>query len=402
MRITYLLPDPGIPVGGTKGASVHVAEVTRAMAAAGAQVQLLAMRADERITAEPGVELRVFDAGSIPKGPAGDSVRLLAVRAFLAWAEDQARGFAPDLVYERLSLFAGGGGQLARRLGAPRIVEVNAPVAAERAAHGGVALVARAEQAEREALGGARVVAVSSALEAWCRSRGAIDVEVIPNGVDVARFDPARHLDEAAAIRHQLDLEGAEVVGFVGSMKPWHGVSTLLDAAALLAARRPGLRVLLVGDGPAMAEARARADQPDLAGRCRFTGAVTMASIPGHLAALDVAVAPYHAPGTGEDFYFSPLKVVEAMAAGRPVVASRFAPIETMLGGTGRLVGAGDARQLAAAIGALLDDRLTATALGQRARARAVSRLGWDSVVARILASAQAQPDANLAAVAGA
>ncbi len=404
MRITYLLPDPGIPVGGSKGASVHVAEVTRAMASAGATVQLLAMRSARPAATAPGgpgveaglvaggVALRLFETGPLPRGPEGDPERRRAVEQFLDWSEGEARRFQPDLVYERLSLFAGGGSRLARRLGVPRIVEVNAPVASEREAHAGLALAADARRAERDALAGAHAVAVSAALEPWCRAHGAASVQVIPNGVDTRRFDPSPQAGAAAALRRSLGLEGAEVVGFVGSMKPWHGVATLLEAAALLAPRRPALRVLLVGDGPAAAAARQRAAEPDLAGRCRFTGAVAPDLIPAHLAALDVAVAPYDAPVADGAFYFSPLKVVEAMAAGRPVVASRFDPVEAMLAGTGLLVEAGSATALAGAIGELLDDPARAARLGAEARERAVSGFGWDAVVARILAAVPARP----------
>ncbi len=401
MRITYLLPDPGIPVGGAKGASVHVAEVTRAMASAGATVQLLAMRSDRAagrptegartLDPRPGrVDLTLFDTGPIPRGPAGDQDRLRVVQRFLDWAQGEAGRFRPDLVYERLSLFAGGGTRLAESLGVPRIVEVNAPVAAERAAHVGLALAADARQAEHDALAGASVMAVSAALEPWCRARGAASVDVVPNGVDTPRFDPSRHACSANALRRDLELEGAEVVGFVGSMKPWHGVATFLEAVALLAAHRPALRVLLVGDGPAAADARRRAEAPDLVGRCRFTGAVAPELIPAHLAALDVAAAPYGVPESDDAFYFSPLKVVEAMAAGLPVVASRFDSIESMLGGTGVLVEPGSAPTLAGAIGELLDDPARAARLGAAARERAVSSFGWDAVVARILASVPA------------
>ena len=384
MRVAYLLPDPGIPVGGVKGASVHVAEVCRALLEAGAQVRLLAMRAAGE--APPGVQLDLFDCPPLPSGTQGEFARQRAVEDFLAWAEGELADFGADLLYERLSLFAGTGGGLAGRLGVPRVVEVNAPVAAERARHAGLALVAQAEAAERSALAGATVIAVSPPMATWSRARGAASVHTIPNGVDAERFAPARNAAAAAAIRATLGLERSELVGFVGSMKPWHGVGTLLEAVALLASRRPQLRLLVVGDGPALADLNARAHQADLVDRCHLIGPVPSAEVPGYLATLDVAVAPYLHPGLDEGFYFSPLKVVEAMAAARPVVASRFQPIETMLGGTGRLVPAGDAAALAQALADLLDDPAGARALGRSARSRALRQFSWRGVAAGILA----------------
>jgi len=384
MRIAYLLPDPGIPVGGVKGASVHVAEVCRALADAGATVRLFAMRA--AVDPPPEVDLDLFDCGPVPSGAAGEQARREAVEAFFTWAEERVAAFEPDLLYERLSLFAATGGTIAARLGVRRVVEVNAPVAAERARRVGLARPDLAEAAENRALDGATVLAVSAPMAEWSLARGAATAEVVPNGVDAERFDRRRTLAQAAAIRHDRGLEGCEVVGFVGSMKPWHGVGTLLDAIALLAPERPGLRLLVLGEGPGMAEIEAHASQPPLAGRCHLVGAVPNAMVPGYIAAVDVATAPYHHPGVDEEFYFSPLKILEAMAAERPIVASAFPSIEAILDGTGHLVPPGDAGALAEALADLLDHPDTARALGVRARSRAVTQFSWRAVAARILA----------------
>ena len=382
VRIAYLLPDPGIPVGGTKGASVHVAELTRGYVGAGHEVLVVAMRAAG--PAPDGVRTVLLDPGSLPGGPEHDPARIAAAADFFARAAGALRDFGPDLVHERLSAFAGGGSSLAAALRVPRLVEVNAPVIAERASRFGVADEAAGERLERAALHGARATAVSAPLAGWARARGAARVAVVPNGADVARFTagPAA----SAEVRASLGLTDAEVVGFAGSLKPWHGVDVLLDAAAMLVDRRPRLHVLVVGDGPERAALRARVTGA-LRGRVLFVGAVPADAMPAYVAAFDVAAAPYRAPSTALGFYFSPLKVVEAMAAGRPVVASRFAPIEDLLDGHGRLVAPGDAPALAGAIEATLDDP-AAAARAEAARRHAVLAHGWDSVVRQTLAVA--------------
>ena len=387
MRIAYLLPDPGIPVGGTKGASVHVAEVTRALVAAGHRVLLLAMRASG--DAPPGVELRVLDPGPLGRGPEADPARVAAGARFYLEAELLVRAFRPELLYERLSAFAGGGTDLARRLGVTRLVEVNAPVTAERAGYRGMADASVGERLERRALEGAHVLVVSEPLAAWARSRGAASVRVVSNGVDVARFahDPAG----AARVRATLGIEGARVVGFAGSLKPWHGVDVLLAAAARLAPERPDLRVLVVGDGPERTRLEAMAAH--LPGRVTFTGAIPSAEMPAHLATFDVATAPYVAPAGSLGFYFSPMKVVEAMAAARPLVASRFPSIEDLVAGCARLVQPGDDAALAEAIGRTLDDPDAAT-IAERARQRTAADHDW-AAVARTITDAAAALDAR-------
>ena len=266
------------------------------------------------------------------------------------------------------------------RLGATRLVEVNAPVAAERARHFGLEHRDLATALERRALDGAQAMVVSDALVGWARARGAERVTVIANGVDTGRYH-ARPM-EREEVRASLQLTGREVVGFVGSLKPWHGLPVLFDAVKRLAAERPRLFLLVVGDGPARVSLEQRAQVGALADRVMFTGAVANAEIPGYLSALDVAAAPFL---PSADFYFSPLKVVEAMAAGLPVVASRLAPIKAMLGDSGELVAPGDAGALAGAIRRLLDDPARARALGESARHRAQAELSWDQVAERIL-----------------
>ena len=298
--------------------------------------------------------------------------------------------FGPDLLVERLSLFAGGGTDLARRLGVPRLVEINAPVTAERAGYQGIADVALGERLERRALEGAHAVAVSPPLAEWARSRGVARVAVVPNGVDVERFAPDP--ERAAGVRRSLGLEGAQVVGFAGSLKPWHGVDVLLGAATHLADRRRRLRLLIVGDGPERARLEAVA-AATLPGRVRFAGAVPSAAMPAHLAAFDVATAPYVMPEAGLGFYFSPLKVVEAMAAARVVVASRFGPIEDLLAGWGHLVPPGDPAALAGALDAALDDPRSPE-LAAGARLRATSTHAWRAVAGRMLGAAPVGPSA--------
>jgi glycosyltransferase involved in cell wall biosynthesis len=387
-RIAYLIPDPGIPLGGTKGASVHVHEVAVALASQGAQVTVIAQRVTSPL---PGVEVLELDPGPLPRGPEGERARIAAAADFASRAAPLLAALCPDLVLERLSLFFGDGGRLAAGARARRLVEVNAPVAAERATHFGLVHRELADRCERAALATADVLAVSEPVARWAQARTAGSVAVVPNGVDGARFDPGRYRTEAAWRRAALGLEGAEVVGFVGSLKPWHGVDVLLRAVARLAPARPALRVLVVGDGPERARLDGLAAQPALAGLVTFTGAVPVGDVPLHLGMADVVAAPFL---PSDHFYFSPLKVVEAMAAGRPVVASDFEPIAAMLGGTGVLVPPGDVGALARGLDRLLADPLEAARLGLAARRRALAVHGWERVAAVVLHAATAEPAA--------
>jgi glycosyltransferase involved in cell wall biosynthesis len=158
-----------------------------------------------------------------------------------------------------------------------------------------------------------RVFAVSSSLAAELAADG-VDgsrIEVLGNGAELAAFRAS------ATGEKPLALRGRPTLLFAGSLKPWHGIPFLLRAFAALRAERP-VGLWIVGDGPerdAVATAR-RAFPGDIV----HEGAVPHERMPGIVRAADVVVAPYPAAAPG---WFSPLKIVEALAAGRPLLASR-------------------------------------------------------------------------------
>src|SRR3989442_93830 len=232
------------------------------------------------------------------------------------------------------------------------------------------------------------LLAVSAEVAAWLERRGVARgrVHVIPNGVDAERFRP--DVRPAAP-----GPPGSFTVGFVGSMKPWHGLDVLVEAFARLHERAPDARLLLVGDGPARAAVCADLSAPGLNGVGHWTEAVAPREVPGLLTSVDVAVAPYP-QATG--FYFSPLKVYEYLAAGRAVVASRVGQLETVIRHdvNGLLCPPGDAAALAAALERLRCEPALRARLGRAARATVVRKPTWDAVAARVLELAAAAVEA--------
>jgi len=176
---------------------------------------------------------------------------------------------------------------------------------------------------------------------------------------------------------------GTFTVGFVGTLKPWHGLSVLIEAYALVLERSPNARLLIVGDGTEKEKLRADLFSRNLLDKAHFTGTVAHTDVPGLLVSMDVAVAPY--PNLA-DFYFSPLKVYEYMAAGRPVVASNIGQLRKLINHdvNGWLVPAGDPTALAHALVRLRNEPLLRARLGQAARACTLHEHTWDRVVDRI------------------
>jgi glycosyltransferase involved in cell wall biosynthesis len=182
--------------------------------------------------------------------------------------------------------------------------------------------------------------------------------------------------------RQNLGLERAFVVGFVGSLKPWHGVEVLLEAFRRLVRRESRARLLLVGDGPEREKIEHQA--AGMAGRVVLTGSVGQERVLGCLEAMDVCTAPYP---TAENFYFSPLKVFEYLAMGRPVVASRVAQITELLRPeeTGLLVEPGDPVALAEALLRVARRPEVALRMGRAARRWVVEHRTWEHNVHQIV-----------------
>jgi glycosyltransferase involved in cell wall biosynthesis len=383
MRIAYLCADFGIPIQGHKGASVHVRELVSALVTEGHEVRVIspnpgtgnALRAPlftvapGRLPAACGTVARTLTRGAVR--PEREAQELAYNAVFYRRTVSGLRSWRPDLIYERYSLFTLAGLALARRLGVPHLLEVNAPLRLERARTKGLAFAAAARLVERRLFGSSdAVLTVSSALRRYVLAHGGRrdHTQVLENGVDTERFHPRV---DGSAMRARWGLPAdALVIGFAGSLKPWHGLDTLIDAFALLRSRVPNARLLIAGSGPLEEQVRARVAALGLGEVVVCTGAVAHDAMPEMLAAMDIGAAPYLPV---PDFYFSPLKLYEYMASGLAVVASATGEIPTLVrdGTTGLLCPPADPAALATALGALAGDPALRARLGAAARAGA-------------------------------
>ncbi|MCS7220088.1 MAG: glycosyltransferase family 4 protein [Anaerolineae bacterium] len=197
---------------------------------------------------------------------------------------------------------------------------------------------------------------------------------VILNGVDVIQF--ARKPDLSFVVRGRLGLSpSAKMLISVGRLQVEKGLHLLLQALARL--RRPGVHLLIVGQGRDEARLRRLAQRYRLASQVHFTGFVPHEELPAYLNAADIFVMPtLCVEGL-------PMVILEAMACGLPIVASDIGGIPTAVdhGRNGLLFPPGDVDQLAGHIGRLLDEPGLACALGEAARAKAVEQFSLERMV---------------------
>ena len=214
---------------------------------------------------------------------------------------------------------------------------------------------------------GARLAAVSADL----RARFLLSAErcvVIPNGVPLPALE----------VRDPGMAPAGLVIGWAGRLVPIKGLTTLLEAFALLPAGLATSRLLLVGDGPDRAVLAALAAQLGIADRVEFAGFLDDPA--SWLARMDV----FALPSLHEGF---PVALLEAMAAGLPCVASAAGGIPELDGGCGavRLVASREAKDWAAALASVLSNPAERAALGARGRERIAGRFSVETVLARYL-----------------
>ena len=143
-------------------------------------------------------------------------------------------------------------------------------------------------------------------------------VTVIPNAVDIDKFSVGGTPD--AALRRKLGLEGARVIGFIGSFYAYEGLDLLLDALPRMLEYAPDVRVLLVGGGPQDQALHTQAQRLGVADKIIFTGRVPHDQVQRYYDLVDILAYPRHSMRLTE--LVTPLKPLEAMAQGRLLVAS--------------------------------------------------------------------------------
>jgi glycosyltransferase involved in cell wall biosynthesis len=195
------------------------------------------------------------------------------------------------------------------------------------------------------------------------RLLGVDQITIIPNGVDVARFVPG----DASDARNRFALDPQRTwIGSAGRLETVKGHDVLIDAMALLP--NPQLHLAIAGDGSQRQALQAQAQARGVASRVHFLGLCT--DMPALLPAFDVFCLPSRAEGL-------PLSVLEAQAAGIPVVASDVGALrEALCPGVCRLVPAGEPSALATAITDILTQDTRASP-----RPFVVANFNWDQTV---------------------
>jgi glycosyltransferase involved in cell wall biosynthesis len=232
----------------------------------------------------------------------------------------------------------------------------------------------------------AAVTAPSEDLLERARGLGATGIlEVIPYGADADALRSGEH--EAQQVRDRLELgtEDVLVLG-LGRLVHWKGFEFLIDAIGRLQGQAPDVRLVIGGDGDLASELERRAERLDLGQRVSFVGMLMRDEVAAYLAAADIVAVPsVHFRGYVDGL---PNVALEAMAAGKPLVATRVGGLPQVVrdGENGLLVEERDDEALAEAILALARDPELRERMGRSGKALIRDSLNWDEVGRRFVA----------------
>ncbi|MCC7012226.1 MAG: glycosyltransferase family 4 protein [Planctomycetes bacterium] len=343
MRIACVNQDPGVAPGRKKGAAVHLAAMRRAFSALGCSVHAVD----------------------------GVGAQLEAV------LDELHARYTLDLVYERQSLAGTAASRFCRRTGVPLFLEVNAPLIEEARAHRGFAPTAQDLLDEDFVLASAsELFPVSTPVAEDLARRGVprAKLHVTPNGVDLDTFRPRSQPPAGLALPRD-----AFVLGFHGRLRPWHNFALLVEAFALLCARGYPVELVCVGEGDFE-----QAVPSALRSRVHVRRWMEQDELAQHVACFHALPLSYAADAT---CYFSPLKLLEAMACGVVPVVPDLGDLPRAVahGRAGVVVAPGDARALADALAGLIEWPETRERLGRAALSQARQR-GWSDVAREVLA----------------
>ena len=388
MRILHLL-DHSLPI--QDGYAFRTASILREQAALGWEtVQVTSDRHVAAAHEEQVGDLHFFRtsprSGWLARQPV--ALQLATIATLRTRVEQVARDQLPDILHAHSPCLTGIAAlQVGRRLGIPVVYEMRSSWEEAAVTEGlttkGSLRFRLSRALETFVLRRAdAVTTICEGLRTEICARGVPPgkVTIVPNSVDVEQF--SNEHAGGPAIRRQHAPSGQHLLGLIGSFYNWEGLDLLVSAAGILRRSRTDFRVLLVGGGAEEQRLRSQVMKLGLEKFVTFSGRVPHAEVGAYYGAMDLLVYPR--PATPLTEMVTPLKPLEAMAAGKPVLASDVAGHQELIrnGFNGLLFRAGDAEALAAGIDAALRGADLA-AVSARARQWVRDERTWRAAVAR-------------------
>jgi glycosyltransferase involved in cell wall biosynthesis len=395
LRIIYYSPHPTHDIVSEVGYSTHQRETIAAFLQLGHEVLPVVMGGTETASVKNHIDGLTQKAGNVSGlkrflplflWNALKDIRLLMHdRRAGRQLETAIHTFNPDLIYERGEYLQDSGVKMAVKHGIKHILEVNSPVVEEMAAFEGPDLFRfMGHRKERTKLRRTNMaVVVSSALGEYLRNRYQYkgDLLMIPNAINPDRDIPSAQ--EIAEIRNRY-TSNSKIIGFVGSLFPYHGVDKLIDAFKLVLTERQDLHLLIVGDGNIRETLEEHASSLPK-GTCTFAGRVPHRDVMAYIGAFDIAVM------AASNWYGSPIKIFEYGRMAVPILAPNTGPVRDVMEHEkdGYLVDP-DVNAIAGALINMIDQEEKWRQTGENFRRKILQKHTWTIHASTIVESAAA------------
>jgi glycosyltransferase involved in cell wall biosynthesis len=295
--------------------------------------------------------------------------------------------FQPDMIYERGEYLQDSGVKMARKHGIKHVLEVNSPVVEEMAAFEGPDLLRfLGHSKERKKLKGTdHIIVVSSAIKTYLQTFYGCPkpIYVAPNAINPKKEQ--FNTGTVAQIRSGFSND-IRIIGFVGSLFPYHGVDLLIKAFAEVVARYPNAHLMIVGDGSIREGLQKKAKKWLPSQSYTFTGKVPHATVMNYIKSFDVAVMP------SSNWYGSPIKIFEYGLLGVPIVAPDKEPLKDVMEHRkhGLLV-SDNPTELKDALLFMLQNPESAKEMGACFREKILQQHTWTAQASGILAAVSAE-----------
>ncbi|WP_319574721.1 glycosyltransferase family 4 protein [uncultured Desulfobacter sp.] len=376
MRILYHHRTLG---DGAEG--IHIKEMVNAFRSIGHDVLVVGPSASENLGNKKSSPFSILK--KIVRGPAYETLEIGYNFYNYYYLSKIVSRFKPDFIYDRYITFNYSCVGFGKKQRIPVFLEVNAPLAYERDHEPDESLYMKevAYWVEKKVCSNSlKTIVVSTPLKEYLISKGvpAEKVVVIPNGVNIKTFYPK---PASTTLIQSLGIRKDDVIiGFVGILRPWHGIDLLLDAFGMVHARYPNSKLMLVGDGPIRESIQNKARDMGLGNKLIITGRVPHDKVSDYVSLFTIAVSPK------ATFYASPMKIPEYMAQQKAVVAPDTDNIKDLIvnGETGILFENDSAKSLAESLKEIISNQDMRSEIGNKAKLETAQRLNWQTTAKHV------------------
>lgn len=371
-----------------EGSKIHAQEFTHAMEQLGHQVitkDLSINKSKSKSSGKPANTSNQQQGSSLKNYIKEYKSILMVILRFLRLFGYMVK-YKPERIIYRYSIYDISGLWISKLFRVPVVYEINGSVEYEREIENKFYFKKLVRRTEKSIFNKADLVLlVSNELKRYFNEKNynMNKILIVPNGVDMAKFNREIELPaEFAQMKEQW--ADKKVIGFSGSLKSWHGAERIIDILPDILKEVPDARYLIIGDGDRRRMIEAKMKEMGLEEYVYITGFQDYKLIPTLLKIPDITVAPYH---NIDFFHFSPLKVIEYMGAGKPVVAPPLGQCVDLIGyegDRGILLSENTDEQLTNAIVKLLKDPALVKTMGRNAQSFIEENYTWEQNARRI------------------